>query len=66
MKRHATVMAPLCRNNNLTLIQASEFVDDCLSAIRGLDVDSPLFRSKIQLKQCTIQVRSAEPEGPTC
>jgi len=35
--------------------KASEFVDDCLSAIRGLDVDSPLFRSKIQLKQCTIQ-----------
>lgn len=32
---------------------ASEFVDDCLSAMRGLDVDSPLFRSKIQLKQCT-------------
>jgi len=34
--------------------QASEHVDDCLSAMRGLDVDSPLFRSKIQLKQCTI------------
>ncbi|VEU36728.1 unnamed protein product [Pseudo-nitzschia multistriata] len=33
---------------------ASTFVDDCLSAMRGLDVDSPLFRSKIQLKQCTI------------
>jgi len=33
---------------------ASSFVDDCLSAMRGLDVDSPLFRSKIQLKQCTI------------
>ena len=33
---------------------ASGFVDDCLSAMRGLDVDSPLFRSKIQLKQCTI------------
>jgi len=33
---------------------ASVFVDDCLSAMRGLDVDSPLFRSKIQLKQCTI------------
>jgi len=33
---------------------ASAFVDDCLSAMRGLDVDSPLFRSKIQLKQCTI------------
>lgn len=33
---------------------ASEFVDECLSAIRGLDVDSPLFRSHIQLKQCTI------------
>lgn len=33
---------------------ASDFVDDCLSAMRGLDVDSPLFRSKIQLKQCTI------------
>mmetsp|Transcript_25944 Transcript_25944/g.39263 ORF Transcript_25944/g.39263 Transcript_25944/m.39263 type:complete len:651 (-) Transcript_25944:208-2160(-) len=33
---------------------ASEFVDQCLSAMRGLDVDSPLFRSKIQLKQCTI------------
>jgi len=29
-------------------------VDDCLSAMRGLDVDSPLFRSNIQLKQCTI------------
>ena len=29
-------------------------MDDCLSAMRGLDVDSPLFRSKIQLKQCTI------------
>jgi len=34
--------------------KASGFVDDCLSAMRGLDVDSPLFRSKIQLKQCTI------------
>ena len=33
---------------------ASEFVDECLSAMRGLDVDSPLFRSRIQLKQCTI------------
>mmetsp|Transcript_2529 Transcript_2529/g.5377 ORF Transcript_2529/g.5377 Transcript_2529/m.5377 type:complete len:722 (-) Transcript_2529:60-2225(-) len=33
---------------------ASGLVDDCLSAMRGLDVDSPLFRSKIQLKQCTI------------
>lgn len=33
---------------------ASGFVDDCLSGMRGLDVDSPLFRSKIQLKQCTI------------
>lgn len=33
---------------------ASEIVEDCLSAMRGLDVDSPLFRSKIQLKQCTI------------
>mgnify|MGYP001168893780 CR=1 FL=1 len=33
---------------------ASEHVEDCLSAMRGLDVDSPLFRSKIQLKQCTI------------
>jgi len=33
---------------------ASVFVEDCLSAMRGLDVDSPLFRSKIQLKQCTI------------
>jgi len=33
---------------------ASVHVDDCLSAMRGLDVDSPLFRSKIQLKQCTI------------
>jgi tetratricopeptide (TPR) repeat protein len=33
---------------------ASGFIDDCLSAMRGLDVDSPLFRSKIQLKQCTI------------
>mmetsp|Transcript_25324 Transcript_25324/g.45650 ORF Transcript_25324/g.45650 Transcript_25324/m.45650 type:complete len:682 (-) Transcript_25324:439-2484(-) len=33
---------------------ASGFVDDCLSAMRGLDVDSPLFRSHIQLKQCTI------------
>mmetsp|Transcript_7498 Transcript_7498/g.14241 ORF Transcript_7498/g.14241 Transcript_7498/m.14241 type:complete len:699 (-) Transcript_7498:5-2101(-) len=34
--------------------KASGFVDDCLSAMRGLDVDSPLFRSRIQLKQCTI------------
>ena len=34
--------------------QAAEYVDQCLSAMRGLDVDSPLFRSKIQLKQCTI------------
>jgi len=34
--------------------KASAIVDDCLSAMRGLDVDSPLFRSKIQLKQCTI------------
>jgi len=33
---------------------AAEHVEDCLSAMRGLDVDSPLFRSKIQLKQCTI------------
>ena len=33
---------------------ASEIVEDCLVAMRGLDVDSPLFRSKIQLKQCTI------------
>lgn len=33
---------------------ASAIVEDCLSAMRGLDVDSPLFRSKIQLKQCTI------------
>jgi len=33
---------------------ASGFVDDCLSAMRGLDVDSPLFRSKLQLQQCTI------------
>ena len=33
---------------------ASEHVDNCLSALKGLDVDSPLFRSKIQLKQCTI------------
>ena len=33
---------------------ASTHVDDCLSAMRGLDVDSPLFRSKIQLKQCAI------------
>ena len=29
-------------------------MEDCLSAMRGLDVDSPLFRSKIQIKQCTI------------
>lgn len=63
--RTKTKTLPDCRNNDLTLIQASEFVDDCLSAIRGLDVDSPLFRSKIQLKQCTIQVRSAELEVPT-
>mmetsp|Transcript_79688 Transcript_79688/g.161443 ORF Transcript_79688/g.161443 Transcript_79688/m.161443 type:complete len:651 (-) Transcript_79688:223-2175(-) len=34
--------------------KAAVFVEDCLSAMRGLDVDSPLFRSKIQLKQCTI------------
>ena len=33
---------------------ASGFVDEWLSAMRGLDVDSPLFRSHIQLKQCTI------------
>ncbi len=33
---------------------ASEFVSESLSAMRGLDVDSPLFRSKIQLKRCTI------------
>jgi len=33
---------------------ASVFVEDCLSAMRGLDVDSPLFRSRIQLKQCAI------------
>ncbi|GMH96044.1 hypothetical protein TrST_g917 [Triparma strigata] len=33
---------------------ASGLIDDCLSAMRGLDVDSPLFRSKIQLKLCTI------------
>jgi tetratricopeptide (TPR) repeat protein len=33
---------------------ASEFVTESLSAMRGLDVDSPLFRSKIQLKRCTI------------
>ena len=33
---------------------ASGFIDECLSAMRGLDVDSPLFRSKIQLKLCTI------------
>ncbi|GMH63681.1 hypothetical protein TL16_g03779 [Triparma laevis f. inornata] len=33
---------------------ASVLIDDCLSAMRGLDVDSPLFRSKIQLKLCTI------------
>ena len=34
---------------------ASVIVDECLSAMRGLDVDSPLFRSKIQLKLCSIQ-----------
>ena len=33
---------------------ASVHIDDCLSALKGLDVDSPLFRSKIQLKLCTI------------
>ncbi|KAL7444388.1 hypothetical protein ACHAXH_009988 [Discostella pseudostelligera] len=33
---------------------ASEFVTESLSAMRGLDVDSPLFRSKMQLKRCTI------------
>ena len=33
---------------------ASGIIDDCQLAMRGLDVDSPLFRSKIQLKQCTI------------
>lgn len=33
---------------------ASEFVTESLSAMRGLDVDSPLFRAKIQLKRCTI------------
>ena len=32
---------------------ATAIIDDCLSAMRGLDVDSPLFRSKIQLKLCT-------------
>eukprot|EP00537_Pseudo-nitzschia_pungens_P005953 CAMPEP_0172360826 /NCGR_PEP_ID=MMETSP1060-20121228/4780_1 /TAXON_ID=37318 /ORGANISM="Pseudo-nitzschia pungens, Strain cf. cingulata" /LENGTH=652 /DNA_ID=CAMNT_0013082915 /DNA_START=36 /DNA_END=1994 /DNA_ORIENTATION=+ len=41
---------------------ASDFVDDCLSAMRGLDVDSPLFRSKIQLKQCTILSGMAKHE----
>jgi tetratricopeptide (TPR) repeat protein len=34
--------------------KASEIVEDCLVAMRGLDVDSPLFRTKIQLKQCAI------------
>ena len=34
--------------------KASEHVNDCLSAMRGLDADSPLFRSKTQLNQCTI------------
>jgi len=33
---------------------ASGHIDECLSALKGLDVDSPLFRSKIQLKLCTI------------
>ncbi len=33
---------------------AAGIVEDCLAAMRGLDVDSPLFRSKIQLMQCTI------------
>jgi len=33
---------------------ASGIIDDCQLAMRGLDVDSPLFRSKIQLKQCTV------------
>ena len=41
---------------------ASGHVDDCLSAMRGLDVDSPLFRSKIQLKQCTILSAMGEYE----
>lgn len=35
--------------------KAMEFVDQCLSAIRGLDVDSPIFRSIIQLKLCRVQ-----------
>ncbi|KAL3908860.1 MAG: hypothetical protein SGARI_002876 [Bacillariaceae sp.] len=33
---------------------AAELVEECLSAMRGLDVDSPLFRSKIMLKKCKI------------
>ena len=35
--------------------KAMEIVDQCLSAIRGLDVDSPIFRSIIQLKLCRVQ-----------
>ena len=33
---------------------AAQHIDECLSAMRGLDVDSPLFRSKVALKLCTV------------
>jgi DnaJ family protein C protein 3 len=35
--------------------KAFEYIDECLSASRGLDVDSPIFRSSIQLKLCKVQ-----------
>jgi tetratricopeptide (TPR) repeat protein len=41
---------------------ANGHIDDCLSALKGLDVDSPLFRSKIQLKLCTILSNMAKHE----
>jgi len=34
-----------------------DIIDECLSAVRGLDVDSPMFRSVIQLKLCKVQSR---------
>lgn len=48
--------------------QAMELIDECLSAVRGLDVDSPLFRSIIQLKLCKVQsaLRMHEESIETC
>jgi len=37
--------------------KAMDIIDECLSAVRGLDVDSPMFRSVIQLKLCKVQSR---------